>query len=315
MTQFLDIHVAGDAERRQAHENCHDVWSLGLSLADHVARRENSALHRRARWIVGCIEGRVVAALASHPLRFLLHGRSFPGIGIASVHTLEQYRGQGIAQRMIRWIESLEQHEGARISALFCDIEPRYYERLGYTLCPSHFGTAKTDGAGSPQAGWRLVAAAAGEEFSQRVPRLAEIYTSDHGRRTLAIDRTAEYWLHLAARLPQAEHFWLVEPGGQKCSYVCLTTAEGQLIIQDHAVRGGDAACREALLRSVISLARERGVAQVGGWLPATPPVEGLFAISPRRTELSMVKALDLALSFDPAAIAAADWWQEVDHV
>jgi predicted acetyltransferase len=318
MTQFLDIHIAGDAERCQAHENCHDVWSLGLSLTDHVTRRESSALHCRARWIVGCIEGRVVAALASHPLRFLLHGRSFPGIGIASVHTLQEFRGQGLAQRMIRWIESFEQHEGARISTLFCDIEPRYYERLGYTLCPSHLGIAKTDGAVRTESladGWRLVPVAADEEFSRRLPRLAEIYASDHGRRALAIERTPDYWTHLAARLPGAEHFWLLAPTGQEYGYAWLTTADKGLVLQDHAVRGGDAATREALLRLVICLGRERGMEQVGGWLPAVSPASELFTLTPRKTEITMVKSLDLALSFDAAALAAADWWQEIDHV
>jgi predicted acetyltransferase len=318
MTQPLDIHIAGDAERRQAHENCHDVWSLGLSLSDHVARRENSALHCRARWIVGCIEGRVVAALASHPLRFLLQGRSFPGIGIASVHTLLEYRGQGIAQRMIRWIESFEQHEGARISTLFCDIEPRYYERLGYTLCPSHLGVAKTDRAlivEGPPNGCRLVPVAKNEVFSERIPRLAAIYESDHGRRALAIERTPDYWAHLAARLPQAEHFWILDRAGQECGYVCLTTADNGLVIQDHAVRDGDVGAREALLRLVISLGRERGMGQVGGWLPSVPSVEELFTLSLRSQEITMVKSLDLALSFDEAALAAADWWQEIDHV
>ena len=180
MTQFLDIHIASDAERCQAHENCHDVWSLGLSLPDHVARRENSALHCRARWIVGCMGGRVVAALASHPLRFLLHGRSFQGIGIASVHTLKEYRGQGIAQRMIRWLESFEQHEGhgsARCSAISSRDTT---SRLAYLLCPSHLGIAKTDSVGCAEdscGGWHLVPVAAAEDFAERIPRLAEIYS------------------------------------------------------------------------------------------------------------------------------------------
>ncbi len=318
MTQFLDIHVADDGERLQAHENCYDVWSLGLSLPEHVARRENSALHRRARWIVGCIEGRVVAALASHPLRFLLHGRSYQGIGIASVHTLQEHRGQGIAQRMVRWIESFEQREGARISTLFSDIEPRYYERLGYTRCPAHMGTAEsdvTDRAGGPAADGGLEPVPAGEAFSQRVPRLAEIYASDHGRRALAIDRTPEYWEHLAARQPRAEQFWFVDRAGRESGYVWLTTADQKMVLQDHAVRGGDAENREMLMRLVISLAHQRGLTQVGGWMAAGPPMAELFTISPRKDEITMVKPLDLSLSIDGATIDSTDWWQEIDHV
>lgn len=317
MTQFLDIHLANDAERCRAHENCHDVWSLGLPLAEHVSRRESSALHRRARWIVGCLDGKVVAALASHPVRFLLHGRSFAGIGIASVHTLKAYRGQGIAQRMIRWVESFEQQAGARLSALFCDIDPRYYARLGYALCPAHVGWAKTDAAipAGLASGWRLIPVPGGEEFSERVARLSTIYNSDHGRRALAIDRTPDYWVHLAARQPKAEHFWLESPAHEPCGYVWLRASDRGLVIEDHAVSRGDAALRDTLFRLVIGLAHARGFSQVGGWLPANPPVAGLFTSSPRLNEITMVKSLDLNLSFDPAAIAAADWWQEIDHV
>ena len=106
MTKTLDIHLATDQQRRHAHANCHDVWSLGLPLAEHIARRETSALHRRARWIVGCVAGRVVAGLASHPLMFRLDGSVHPGIGIASVHTLPEFRRQGLAPQMLEWIDA-----------------------------------------------------------------------------------------------------------------------------------------------------------------------------------------------------------------
>ncbi len=314
MTEFLDIHLASDAERCRAHENCHDVWSLGLPLAEHVARREDSALHRRARWIVGCLNGQVVAALASHPLRVKLHGRSLPGIGIASVHTLNAFRGQGIAQRLIRWAESYEQLQGARFSALFCDIEPRYYARLGYILCPSHIGTA----AAAPcevDSGFSLRVVGANEVYGHRIPRLAEIYDSDHGRRALAIERTADYWEHLAERKPTAENFWLNSEGGDECGYLCARTADRGLVIEDHAVRDGAPTLRTALLRLAIDLAHERGLSQVMGWLPAEPPAEELFTLSPRKTEITMVKSLDMAITLDDEAIRSTDWWQEIDHV
>ena len=139
--------------------------------------------------------------------------------------------------------------------------------------------------------------------------------SSDHGRRALAIEKDAWLLAHLAARLPRAEHFWLVDRAGQECGYVWLTVADHGMVIQDHAVRGGDPASREALLRLVICLALDRGYPEVGGWLPAVSPVNELFTITPRKEEITMVKSLDLALSFDQAAIDAADWWQKIDHV
>jgi predicted N-acetyltransferase YhbS len=318
MTQFLDIHLADDDERRAAHENCHDVWSLGLPLAAHVARREDSALHRRARWVVGCLDGRVVAALASHPLRFQLHDRSFPGIGIASVHTLPEFRGLGLAQRMIRWIEPFERQRGARLSVLFCDIDPRYYARLGYTLCPSHRGwasTASIEHAPVGNDGWRLQATDTAETFAKQIPNSADIYDSDHGRRAFSVERTADYWQHLADRLPEAERFWFVSPGRDRCGYVWLRTVDSDLVIDDHAVRDGADATRSMLLRAVVELATQRGLARAGGWLPSTPLADGLFGLAPRTDEITMLKPLDEGVVLDQATIAACDWLQEIDHV
>jgi GNAT superfamily N-acetyltransferase len=318
MTQFLDIHLASDAERIAAHENCHDVWSLGLALEDHVFRRESSALHRRARWIVGCLDGRVVAALASHWLRFRLHGRSLPGIGLASVHTLREFRGQGFAQRMVRWIEPFERQRGARISVLFCDIEPRYYERLGYVVCPSHAGWSVTAGrkvVENRKRDWELMPAPTGSQFAGAIAQYAKLYDSDHGRRALSIERTADYWQHLAERQAYDERFWLASKSGQQCGYTWLRTVGRDLLIDDHAVRDGDESTRSALFEQVTQLAVERGLSRAGGWLPTVAPAGEHFAIVPRRDEITMLKPLDEGVTLDAAALAAMDWLQEIDHV
>ena len=46
---------------------------------------------------------------------------------------------------MIRWIESFEQHAGARLSALLRH-RSASLPRLGYTACPAHLGWANTGG-------------------------------------------------------------------------------------------------------------------------------------------------------------------------
>ena len=319
MTKFLDIHLANDAERLVAHENCHDVWSQGLDVGDHVSRRENSPLHRRARWVVGCLDGRVVAALASHPLRFLLHGRSLAGIGLASVHTLSAFRGQGLAQRLIRWIEDFERRQGARLSVLFCDIEPRYYGRLGYVLCPAHCGWTSTASARATSddanGGLQLVPVDAAVTFAEQVPTHAALYDSDHACRPLAIERTTEYWLHLAARHPSTARYWLVAPSGDRCGYAWLRSEGQDLILDDHAVRDGEQGAREALFRQTILVAARRGFARAGGWFPACEPAESLFELAPRQDEITMLKPLDEGVTLDDAVLAAADWLQEIDHV
>ena len=149
----------------------------------------------------------------------------------------------------------------------------------------------------------------------RRVSRFAELYDSDHGQRALTVGRTTDYWQHLAERVPEAERFWLVSPAHDRCGYAWLRIVGGDLLIDDHAVRDGSDAVRSVLLRTIIELAAERGLARVGGWLPAIPLANELFDVASRTDEITMLKPLDEGVVLDPAAIAACDWLQEIDHV
>ena len=219
---------------------------MGLPLTDHV-----SPAAKIRRYTSGPLDRRAASMklassrpqLASHPLRFVLHGRSLAAIGIASVHTLREFRGLGLAQRMIRWIEPFERERGARLSVLFCDIDPRYYARLGYTSSAHHIlvglprqtsiehASPTTAGNGRPPALRKL--------SPRRISRFAELYDSDHGQRALTVERTTDYWQHLAERVPEAERFWLVSPARDRCGYAWLRIVGGDLLIDDHAVRDG----------------------------------------------------------------------------
>ncbi|MBI2823550.1 MAG: GNAT family N-acetyltransferase [Planctomycetia bacterium] len=316
MPTSLDIHVASAAERRAAHANCHDVWSLGLPVDKHVARREASPLHQRARWIVGCLGSQVVCALASHPIVLRVHGASVPGMALASVHTLASLRGRGFAQQLLAWIEPFEHARGARVSTLFCDINPGFYARLGYVLCPSHEGWAVPAAPRPPenideQDDTRLVPLTADSDESW----IRAIYDSDHGRRPLAVERPADYWRHLAARFPNSECLIMTTAAGERLGYVRVHRVENDLVILDHAVEGGDDRLRAELWRHAIALGTRQEATRVGGWLPDGPPAQALFHVEPRHDEITMVKPLDDRIAIDAAIVAASAWVQEIDHV
>ena len=134
----LDIHPASETERIAAYRNVHDVWSGGLDLEAHVARRLQSVQHNRADWFVGTLDGDVVTSLACYPLMFQLDGDSVPGIALGSVHTRADCRRRGFAGELIAWVEEHQQRRGVVLSLLYSDIDPRYYARLGYQECPSN---------------------------------------------------------------------------------------------------------------------------------------------------------------------------------
>ena len=143
------------------------------------------------------------------------------------------------------------------MSVLFCDIQPDFYSRLGYLLCPSNLGWAAANrgrSTGGIEDGWQLVPAGSIEDFAGQAAAFAELYDSDHGQRALVIDRSVDYWQHLVARQPNDERFWLVTGADKARGYVWLRTTGHDLVIDDHAVRDGDESARAALFaRSSIS--------------------------------------------------------------
>ena len=114
-----------------------DIWSKGLPLEEHVASRLASPKHRLAQWYVGTLDGRVVVSLGCYPLVFSYRGETAPGFSIGSVYTLAECRGQGLAPQLLDWVERHEAGRGPKSALLYSDINPDYYARLGYTLCPS----------------------------------------------------------------------------------------------------------------------------------------------------------------------------------
>jgi len=316
MLHPLDIHVANDEERRAAHANVYDVWARGATVEEHVNRRDASPLHRRGRWIVGCVAGRVVTSLASHAVSFRLHGQSVPAIAIGSVHTMAEHRGRGFAPRLLEWTERFEHQQGARLSVLFSDIKPDYYARLGYRRCPAHRGFAEaeaftTDTDGSLD-GFRLepFAADQGRDEMQR------LYAADYGREPLSMEHAGEYGRHLADRRPDDVYCWLVSES-QHAGYVRLTRAGDLIKIADYAVApsAGEETAREALFRLVIAQAATQGAKRIGGWFPDSASARACFRLEDRPDEITMIKPLDAALEVDDACLAAADRLVEIDHV
>ena len=323
MSQPLEIHLANDVELRAAHANAHDVWSMGLPLAAHIQRRLTAAHHRRATWIVGTLAGRVVCCLGLHPLEFQLRGAKVPGVGVASVHTLAEFRGRGFAPQLIAWSEEYARTRGAQLSVLFSDVNPNYYERMGYQLAPAHRGEAiVAERLASAQ---RLLdeGNARLEPFvaATNLEMLQRIYTDDHGREPLSIARSEEYWRYLIARQPDDE-FAMLLVGGRPVGYARWKVAGDALFLRDLAVvsdetsgRAPGRSQRDLLFAGLIRRASEKGLARVVGWLPDGAAEQRWFRIEPRPIEITMFKPLVAGVHIDAEQLAAADRFHEIDHV
>ncbi len=204
MNDALDLHVASHDELIAAHRNVFDVWSKGLPLEEHLQSRLDSPKHRLATWYVGCIAGQVVVSLGGYPLQFHVRGRVVPGVAIGSVYTLTEFRGRGIAPRLLAYVEQQQQAAGCVLSLLYSDIDPNYYARLGYTLCPSLEGwRAPGDDLGRVDSQHRLIEISPAEH----IPELTRLYADYHGVLPLAIARNTGYWKALLERSPEDRFF------------------------------------------------------------------------------------------------------------
>ena len=344
----LDIHPASDAEREAAYRNVHEVWGRGLPIDEHVRQRLESPKHQSATWFVGCREGRVLTSLGAYPIELSLRGRVFPAVAIGSVHTLPECRGQGLAPRLLAWVERHLAGQGVAASLLYSDIDPQFYARLGYQQCPSWSGwheitslgnkpSSDTTSSTQRHAGntsGRLANALRLEPFDplEGASRMSELYARCHGRRALAIARNASYWHQLYQRSPDDAFYWLVVDNAVT-GYVRLCRAGDDWRIVDHAVDASVVSAAaadgtqppdgnatgtdpyDALYFAAVQQARRQGVARVGGWLPPDDAARRWFRLVSRSKEITMVKSLDPSIAFDEQALEAAAYFCEIDHV
>lgn len=312
MATDLKIHAASDDELAAAHRNVFDIWSKGLPLEDHVRSRLNSPSHSRATWFVGCLNGRVVVSLGCYPLTFRLEGRLLPGIAIGSVYTLGEFRGQGFAGRLLEWVENHAPDRRAALSVLYSDIEPGYYARRGYVLCPSWAGWLDPcDAEPSPTHGHRLVAVSAHEHL----PRLAKLYADYHGAAPLSVARDEEYWQAILKKFADDKFYSLQNSGGVWSGYVRVGSKEGTWRITDFALADQTVELAEQLYAALLSLAAAGGAERVGGWLPDSPAARKFFELEPRGVEITMIKPLAADISLGDEAIASTSRFCEIDHV
>jgi predicted N-acetyltransferase YhbS len=312
MGSNLTIHVASSEEVVAAHRNVFDIWSKGLSLDDHIRYRLESPSHKRAKWFVGCVDGRVVTSLGCYPLRFRLLGQELSGIAIGSVYTLREFRGHGFAPQLLEWVEDYQCQRRAALSVLYSDIGPDYYARLGYVLCPSLEGWCDPrDSLADFNATHRMVRFSAQASLAD----IMNLYAAYHGAVPLSIARDAAYWSVMLKKFPGDEFYSLEAPNGTWAGYLRVGRKDDTWRITDFALQNQSEELAEDLYAAFLSLARSGGAHRAGGWLPDSPGAKKFFELTPRKTEITMIKPLANEWTLREDAIAGTSRFCEIDHV
>ena len=168
-----------------------------------------------------------------------------------------------------------------------------------------------SDVAAAPSGGHRLVEI----DAPQRLSELAKLYTGYHGSMPLAIARDDAYWRALLERFTEDRFFAFEDRAGGWHGYARLGRAGNMLRITDFALEDQSLELAEEFYAATIALAREEGAEKFGGWLPDHPSAMQFFELTPRKTEITMIKSLDASRPIDDEMIELASRFCEIDHV
>ncbi len=105
------------------------------------------------------------------------------------------------------------------------------------------------------------------------------------------------------------------ERDGSWSGYVRVGVQHDAWRIVDFALAGQSEEMLQSLYAALVVVARAGGAGRVGGWLPPEPAAKEWFPLTPRSTEITMIKPLAWRGTLDDKLIAFTGRFCEIDHV
>ncbi|MFT3770851.1 MAG: GNAT family N-acetyltransferase [Minicystis sp.] len=295
---MLDRALAAEAARQN-----HVIWSGGRSLADHTAgtlRQLDEGGPEIVRY-AGVIDarGRLVGALKRYAL-LLREGDSAPirAVGIGAVFTKPSMRGRGVASTLLGHVMSEARDLGYEAATLYSDIDPAFYERLGFVAVPARDFTIAT--ADLPARGALEVRRAGPRDL----PRLLAWYEAAWQKERPAFlrpARSAAIWRFFRWR-GRLGGEWILRHRGRDAGYLMaglddpvrdLPEREDGLFWFDEAAAPG--VPQDRIWATVRMIAERARAAKVQGWISPAGMPEGAARIA-RPESFPMIAPLSPAL-------------------
>ena len=137
----LNVRQANHEDLEEIYLMGSDAWSEGVSIASYLDGCRNSAKYRQGKWHVLSVNGKLVASLITYENCFRLP-EGFHGVG--SVATSIDARRCGYASALIRAVASELEDAGSAGIFLFSDIDPNFYQALGFEVIGDQKSTGST---------------------------------------------------------------------------------------------------------------------------------------------------------------------------
>lgn len=295
----MDFQLAKLEDLPELYANVHDSWPHAPDVRNHVRARLQSAQHQYAAWYIMRQQNRIASSLGAYPFSFRLHGRPIKAACIGAVHTHPDFRRQGLAANLMQQVEDQLSRTGVEALLLYSDIQPAYYEALGFCKIPLKH--AKIDLTHEP--------ATAKQQLNwdpSALEQLMPLYQAFQESFSLSVERSQTHWLWLLRRNPDAKLELLLDQHRKPCGYQIVAHFEGNPTLIDWCWLGKS----EELLNRAFSRCLDlKEGEQVEAWLPGDHEIKSIEAKNPE-TCIPMLKLLDKSLTWPTSVLL-----QPIDHV
>lgn len=292
----------------------HPVWHDGLDFAAYVKFWDAQC---RTPWgrahldRVALVEGdSVLCSAKRYDLSARVDGRIRRVLGIGALFTSPSHRGRGCARTLLDLLFERAMAEGYEYAMLFSEIDPSFYERLGFVPVPLMESRLEVSRRGGAPA----MLVRAGDD--RDMPALAEMSAARLAPFRFALDRT-EDWIRygitkrrllagLGPRGLRQVEFLVAEEGHQAVAYVVCTVQAGRWFIDDAGDRDPAGARVGAILQAMIARTPHADPPDIIAWMPhgfdppqvrrvRSVPVAGVLMIRPLEGRMLPMPPLDAA--------------------
>lgn len=241
-------------------EAFHSLWGEGLSLDAHIARNlqavERLSSESRLRLVgLSDAKGAIGVCMKWYTFERMLPSVQVPErvLGIGALFTQPSLRGGGLAAKLVS--ESMERAEAAGYGAalLFSEIQPEYYEGLGFVRLPCEEFSMETTSTSEGDERWEICRVFSVSEKLRELQGGASQSALSHSELTLEF---LEWWHEIPGR-------WLeIFRDGSPVGFGAFRL-EGRTLRLMHVTLGE---FDDGFWRALSGFARAQGCERVVGW-------------------------------------------------
>lgn len=260
------------------------IWNDGLSRRAYGQWNEAQLRTRWGRQRLRRValvddEGRLLSTAKRYRFDARLDGRAIQVTGIGALFTPAEQRGRGYAAGLIEHLLEQERADGVALAALFSEIGPDYYTRLGFVPAPLDEVTVTVrmkDGAPA-------MLVRAGDD--RDVPHVAAMHDVRSASARFALTRDVSLVNYALAKKrllaglgPSGKRqleFFVAEEGASAVAYVVLSGSEDGWTLEEAGDRDPAGARLGAMLQVLAAREPSRAQPLIRTWWPrgfAVPP-------------------------------------------